>query len=61
MRLESCRKCGNDLEIKQNCFVCTVPIQFHCVKCGADTDEQIHYDCFMKSFNQQLFKVIEAA
>lgn len=60
MRIELCRKCGVELEIKQTCFVCTSPIQFHCSKCNIDTDEQIHYDCFVKSFNQELLKVVEA-
>lgn len=60
MRLESCRKCGNELKLKRSCFICTRPVQFQCLRCRTDTDEQIHTNCFMKSFNHQLLRVLAA-
>lgn len=44
MRIDSCRKCGTELEMYKICSVCDQPIQFHCRKCDLETDEQIHTD-----------------
>ncbi|MEX0657070.1 MAG: hypothetical protein WD154_05950 [Nitrosopumilaceae archaeon] len=48
MRNDSCRKCGNELKINQNCESCSEPIEFVCHTCGNITDEQIHSECINK-------------
>ncbi len=58
MRSESCRKCGNDLEITKSCPFCDKPIQYRCNKCDYDTDEQTHLDCFKESFEKELVKLL---
>ena len=45
MRKESCRKCGNELKIKQSCSICKFPNKFTCKNCRFETDEQIHSIC----------------
>lgn len=57
MRNESCRKCGNDLEVTKSCSFCDKPIQYRCNKCNYDTDEQTHLDCFKDSFEKELEKL----
>jgi hypothetical protein len=57
MKVESCRKCGTELEIKQSCSFCISPIQFHCKSCDIDTDIQIHTGCFQSSFDEQVTKI----
>ena len=57
MRNESCRKCGNDLEITKSCSFCDKPIQYSCNKCNYNTDEQTHLDCFKDSFKKELEKL----
>ncbi len=57
MRNESCRKCGNDLEVIKSCSFCDKPIQYRCNKCNYDTDEQTHLDCFKDSFEKELEKL----
>ena len=59
MRIESCRKCGKELELIQNCSVCNRPTQFHCVNCDNITDEQIHLECYLSSFDELVYKVTE--
>ena len=51
MRLESCRKCGTELEIRQNCSVCKKPIKFECKNCKIELDEQIHSICRLIDMN----------
>ena len=60
MKIESCRKCGTELEIKQNCSYCSSPTQFHCKKCDIDTEMQIHLNCFQSSFEKEILQVQEA-
>lgn len=45
MRVDSCRKCGEKLKIKQKCSICSEPIKFSCKNCLFETDEQIHPMC----------------
>ncbi|MCA9828531.1 MAG: hypothetical protein KC444_09150 [Nitrosopumilus sp.] len=51
MRIDSCRKCGTELKIKQNCPVCTKPVKFLCKNCLFETDEQIHLMCGLTGMN----------
>ena len=51
MRIDSCRKCGNTLEIKQKCSICVEPIKFTCKNCRFETDEQIHSICRLVDVN----------
>lgn len=45
MRIESCRKCGNELIPNDKCNVCKKAITFCCQACHFETDEQIHLNC----------------
>ena len=47
MRIDSCRKCGKEMQMKQICFNCRNPIKFTCKSCHAETEEQIHLDCML--------------
>ena len=51
MRLESCRKCGAELEAIQNCSVCKKSIKFECKNCKTELDEQIHSICRLVDMN----------
>lgn len=48
MKINSCRKCGYDMEVYQNCHVCKKPIEFACNRCNINTDKEIHSDCMIK-------------
>ncbi|WKT57387.1 hypothetical protein QVH35_08270 [Candidatus Nitrosotenuis chungbukensis] len=48
MRIDSCRNCGNALEVKKYCQVCTQPIQFLCSQCAHYADDPIHSVCDLK-------------
>ncbi len=45
MRNDSCRKCGNQMKIKEKCKACKEAITFSCIKCNFETDELIHLKC----------------
>lgn len=57
MRNDSCRKCGSDMKIKQNCSLCKEPIKFTCKSCHFETDEQIHLNCRLLDMD---YKFVEA-
>ena len=54
MKDESCRRCGNDLEVNTKCDICSKPNQFYCHECGYVSDEQIHFECVMISMDHTL-------
>ena len=54
MKQDSCRKCGEELEVKKTCNICSQANQFSCKKCGYVTEEQIHFQCNMISFDHVL-------
>ena len=56
MKQESCRRCGNELEVNKKCDVCNKVNQFFCHECGFVSEEQIHFTCMMNS-NLQSIKV----
>jgi len=45
MRIDSCRKCGDELKTQKKCFSCNEPIKFQCIRCHYSPDEQLHYHC----------------
>jgi len=45
-RLDSCRACGKQLEVKTRCDVCTQPKTFTCKGCTHWADDPPH-DCKM--------------
>lgn len=45
MRIDSCRKCGDDLKIQKKCFSCREPVKFQCKRCHYSPDEQLHLHC----------------
>ena len=49
MRNDSCRKCGYEMEVYQNCYVCKRPIEFICHKCNLNTAKEIHSDCIKQN------------
>ncbi len=57
MQLNSCRKCGEGLEVKKTCDICSQANQFFCHNCGYVTEEQIHNQCTMISFGHTLLNL----
>ena len=57
MRNDSCRKCGQQLDVIKSCSFCDKPIQYHCNKCEYDTEEQTHLSCFKESFEKEVEKI----
>ncbi|MCH7560026.1 MAG: hypothetical protein IIC67_01420 [Thaumarchaeota archaeon] len=51
MKIESCRTCGKELEVKKKCDICSQANQFFCHNCGYEGEEQIHFQCIMMSFD----------
>lgn len=51
MKIESCRACGTELEVKKKCDICSQANQFFCHNCGYEGEEQIHFQCIMMSFD----------
>ena len=51
MKDESCRRCGNELEVNRKC---DIPNQLYCHECGYVSDEQIHFQCMMTRRNHAL-------
>ena len=56
MRIDSCRKCGIELEINKKCYVCNKPNQFFCHSCSNVTEEQIHLQCMIIESNYKLLE-----
>lgn len=54
MREESCRRCGHELEISKKCDICYKPNQYHCHKCGFESEKQIHSGCMIVDFNARI-------
>lgn len=54
MKQESCRRCGNELEVNKKCDVCNEVNQFFCHECGFVSETQIHFECIMNSDLQSL-------
>ena len=54
MTQDSCRKCGVELEVKKTCNICSQANQFFCHNCGYESEEQIHFQCMMVSFDHAL-------
>ena len=54
MKIDSCRKCGQELEIQKKCSSCNEPITFQCVYCNYLTDEQLHFQCSVPLLKVQI-------
>jgi len=54
MKDESCRRCGNELEVNKKCNVCSKPNQLYCHECGYVSEEQIHFQCMMINMDHAL-------
>ena len=54
MKLDSCRRCGKEMEINKKCNICFKANQFFCHGCGYVSDEQIHFQCMMKNLDHTL-------
>jgi predicted amidophosphoribosyltransferase len=53
MKEDSCRRCGNGLEVNKKCDICNKENQFYCHECGYVTEEQIHLECMMIRINHE--------
>ncbi len=42
MRIDSCRKCGQELQVMQLCNHCNQPLHFECNNCNVYLDDPIH-------------------
>ncbi len=53
MRIDSCRKCGQELQVMQLCNHCNQPLHFECNNCDVYIDDPIHqHDNSFQSFLQ---------
>ena len=48
MNANSCRKCGEDMNVNNSCHICKRPIEYVCNKCNTYTDKEIHSKCIVK-------------
>ncbi len=42
MKIDSCRNCGEKLQVIQLCIHCDQPLHFECNNCSAFVDNPIH-------------------
>jgi len=42
MRIDSCRKCGNKLQVRSLCNFCNQALKIECDSCNAFVDNPIH-------------------
>ena len=54
MKMDSCRNCGEKLEIEKKCSTCNEPITFQCVQCNFLTVEQLHFQCSVPLLKVQI-------
>ena len=57
MKSDSCRICGETLEVKKECDICNQANQFFCHSCGHVTTEQIHNQCLLTNFSHTLLEL----
>ena len=57
MRIDSCRKCGETLEVNKKCNICKKENEFFCHKCGFITNEQIHAQCMLIDSRSKLLEI----
>ena len=53
MRVDSCRKCGEELQVMKLCSNCDQPLHFKCKNCNAFVEDPIHQH---ENFLQLLFQ-----
>ena len=53
MRIDSCRKCGEELQVIQLCNQCNQPLHLECNYCNVYIDDPIHqHKNLLQSFLQ---------
>ncbi len=65
IRIDSCRNCGQELQVMQLCTSCEQPLHFECNNCNAFVDNPIHqhenlsqsFLSFNDDFKQELLAV----
>lgn len=57
MKIESCRRCGNELEVNSKCDVCKQPDKFFCHSCGNVTEKQFHQQCMLIELDYKLLQM----
>ena len=60
MRIDLCKHCGTEQQVKQKCHLCREAIQFTCPKCSSVTDVQHHLQCNVVSFHYHLLEAAAA-
>jgi len=56
MRIDSCRKCGKELQVTRLCSNCDQPLHFECNNCISFVDNPIHQH---ENLSQSLFSFSE--
>jgi predicted amidophosphoribosyltransferase len=55
IRIDACRKCGQELQITRLCVDCTQPLHFDCTNCNMFVDDPIHqHDTVSNLFTQPI-------
>ena len=56
IRIDSCRKCGEELQVMRLCNNCDQPLHFECNNCISFVDDPIHQH---ENLSQSLFSFSE--
>ncbi len=59
MRTDSCKKCGLEMKVSQECDICGQPTNFTCDKCKIESD-QFHLKCTLSSFSHALLRAFNS-
>ena len=60
MRIDSCRKCGNEMKPSDEyCNVCDSPMKFVCTECKKETDMQYHVQFHKNDHSQEPIPVLK--
>ncbi len=49
MKIDSCRNCGEELQVMQLCSHCDQPLHFECNNCNAFVDDPTHQHEYLTS------------
>ena len=49
IRIDSCRKCGEELQVMRLCNNCDQPLHFECNNCNVFVDDPIHLHEYLAS------------
>ncbi len=49
IRIDACRKCGEELQVMRLCSHCDQPLHFECNNCNVFVDDPIHQHEYLAS------------